>query len=67
MSDYNYTEQVKFTKKPAGEVVDSLVRLFMASNPRETYQTGLDKVLSLHENSKLAEAYGRSPQELIGP
>jgi len=52
-------------KKPAGDVVDSLVREFMADQPTESYETGLKKVLALHENQALSEAYGRSPAEMI--
>ena len=66
MSKYNYTEQIKFKKKTASEVVDSLVRLHRADHPKETYESSLHLVLSLHENRELAKVYGRTPYALVG-
>ncbi len=67
MSNYNYTEQVKFKKKTASEVVDSLVKLHQADHLKATYEQSLKLVLALHENRELAKVYGRHPQNLIGP
>ncbi len=67
MSKYNYTKQINFEKKTASEVVDSLVRIYLADHPSEVdYETGLHLVLALHENRKLAKVYGRTPNALVG-
>ena len=60
-----YTYERGSEKKAAGDVVDSLVKEFMADQPAESYETGLKRVLALHENEELAAAYGRSPAEMI--
>jgi len=64
-SKMKYVYERGSEKKPAGEIVDKLVREFMADQPNESYELGLKRVLSLHENSDLSAAYGRSPAELI--
>ena len=52
-------------KKPAGEIVAQLIQQHQADHLKATYEESLGKVLALYENEALAQAYGRSPMEMI--
>jgi len=52
-------------KRPAGEVVDRLVRSYTTLNPKVSYQDALRVILEIPENKKLAAAYHDHASTLV--
>ena len=52
-------------KKPAGDVVDRLVRSYTTLNPNVSYQDALHVILEIPQNRRLAAAYHKHASTLV--